>query len=153
MADGAIVPSKKHWAAARADELIGRLESATATPKAMVPFVERAGSVAGHLGVAAVVAATLGAADAIIGPEPGGFSTDAGLAVGALLLSVATDGATSEYARTQGVMLSGMFLRRKTAQMVSSRKSGASAAAGKAPPAPATPEEDSPVKKAKEVGL
>jgi len=116
MADGAIVSTKKHWAAARADALIGQLEKAPSA--AIEPYTARAGHAVLHLGVAATVAVALGAADAAFGPEPGGFSTDGALAVGALLLSVATAGTTSDVALTQGVMLSGMFLRRKTAELM-----------------------------------
>lgn len=71
-----------------------------------------------HLGVAATVAVALGAADAAFGPEPGGFSTDGALAIGALLTAVVTSGAASDVALTNGVMLSGMYLRRKTAELM-----------------------------------
>lgn len=152
MSDGAIVPAKKHWAAARADGLIGRLESAAATPRAIAPYVARTGSVVGHLAIASTVAIALGAADAAFGPEPGGFSTDGALAIGALALAVATSGsAASEYALTNGVMLSGMFLRRKTTELMTMRGGGTKSGDTSAPTKPQTPEEDPIVQKGKEL--
>ena len=148
MAD-ALVP-KKHWATARADALIGSMER-SAEPGAIAPYVARAGSAFGHVGIAAIVAVSLGAADAAFGPEPGGFSTDGALAVTALLLSVATHGsAVSDYALTNGVMLSGMLLRRKTAQLM---RDMAADAGDKGEPergAQRTPDNDPIIKFAKE---
>ncbi len=136
MADKAIVRHErpKRWATAQADAVLRQMD---ATDGTIAPYVERTGSIFGHLGTAAVVSLTLGAMDAAVGPEPGGVPVDGLLGVAALATSVLTAGsAVSDYAMTNGVMLSGMFLRRKTAELMKAEAPTTTSQA------PSTPKED-----------
>lgn len=160
MSDGsAPIEATKHWAEAVVDSAISGIAKTTDTTKSgLKPYVEGGGAILGNYASAGVLGMLLGACDATIGPEPGGWSIDGGLAVGFGLVSIASAGkmpGLSSWAKTQGTAMTMGYTRRKTAGLMagggsSTPSGGGGSSPTKATSKPQTPEEDPIIAKSKE---
>ncbi len=116
-----------HWARALVDSNMDRMAKADAPSTALGSVRAHAEGTAGHAIVSGGLGAVFGLADAVVGPEPGGFATDGlvGLLsfLGAWGLGESSPGFAKYLCTTGAVGLSG-FTRRRTSEAVTSLLGG-----------------------------